>query len=55
MDTIAPVIVRRDVTLAYASLDLARVDVNGLRNLAGVQASRVLVSPQRIVAVYAST
>jgi hypothetical protein len=54
MDATAPIIVRRDVTLAYAPLDLSRVDANGLRSLAGLQATRVLVAPERIVAVYPS-
>jgi hypothetical protein len=49
-----PVILRRDVTLAYASLDLPRVDANGLRSLAGLKAERVLIAPERIVAVYPS-
>jgi hypothetical protein len=54
MDAATRVIVRRDVTLACASLDLARVDANGLRNLVGLQATRVLVAPDKIVAVYPS-
>jgi len=54
MGATTTVIVRRDVTLAYASLDLARVDANGLRNLGGLAAARVLVAPDAIAAAYPS-
>jgi hypothetical protein len=54
MDALELVIVRRDVTLAHASLELSRVDANGLRSLAGLEAVRVMAAPDRIVAVYPS-
>jgi hypothetical protein len=54
MGATTAVIVRRDVTLAYASLDLARVDTNGLRNLGDLAAARVLVAPDGIAAAYPS-
>jgi hypothetical protein len=52
MEARTPVILRGDVMLVCPSLDVARVDSNGLRDLAGTRAARVLVATERIVAVY---
>lgn len=43
---------RQNITLVYAELDLQDIDSNGLKKLANIQASRVVVAPDQIVATY---
>lgn len=47
-------LLRQSITLVYAALAVPAMDGNRLKNLAGLQAGRVVLAPDRIAAIYPS-